>query len=107
MEKKILRLVENRMMKGERIKTYENDFYTVIERKRQYGIDIDIRPKRKFIPSIFADFDLYEMKLKKFDIETTAYSETSEDDIRSIIKGYEMALLTVEQLKEMYLNEEE
>ena len=107
MEKKILRLVEDKMTKIGRVKIYENDFYTVKEYKRQYGVDIDIRPKRKFIPSIYTNFDLEECKVKKFDIGTTAYSETTEDDIRSIIKGYEMALLTVEQLKEMYLDEEE
>ena len=107
MEKKILRLVEDKMTKIGRVRIYENDFYTVKECKIQYGVDIDIRPKRKFTPSIFAYFDINELKLKKFDIETTAYSETTEDDIRSIIKGYEMALLTVEQLKEMYLDEEE
>lgn len=107
MEKKILRLVEDKITKIGRIITYENDFYTVKERKRQYGIDIEIRPKGNFIPSIYTDFDLEECKVKKFDIGTTAYSETTEDDIREIIKGYEMALLTVEQLKEMYLDEEE
>ena len=105
MEKKILKLTENKITKNGRIITYENDFYTVKECKIQYGTDINIIPKRKFIPSIFACFDINE--LKKFDIETTAYGQTSENDIRSIIKGYEMALLTVEQLKEMYLDEEE
>ena len=106
MEKKILKLTENKITKNGRIITYENDFYTVKECKIQYGVYIDIRPKRKFIPSIYTNFDLEECKVKKFDIGTTAYSETTEDDIRSIIKGYEMALLTVEQLKEMYLDEE-
>ena len=107
MEKKILKMTENKITKIGRIITYENDFYTVKEYERQYGVDIDIRPKRKFTPSIFACFDINELKLKKFDIETTAYGQTSENDIRAIIKGYEMALLTVEQLKEMYLDEEE
>lgn len=91
-------------------KIYSNGYYKVSIRKSEYidvvickcdneEIDINIR----FLPTIFINTDLYKDKyaIKDIEIETTSYGVLSAKEIAEVIEGYNIALETVEELKEL------
>lgn len=87
-----------------RERLYENDFYKVKEiRKYDDYLSVSVEPKEKFIPSIKASFDDNEEHIKDFKINTVAYGYLEAETIEKIIDAYKMALLTVEQLEQMYI----
>ena len=100
--KKILSLIEEKIGNGRRIKIFESDYYTVKSIKEKNYTNINIISKGKFIPDIATNFDLYTCTLKNFEVGTTSYGDTTKEDIKSIIEGFEVALITVEQLEEIF-----
>ena len=100
--KKILSLIEEKIGNGRRIKIFESDYYTVKSIKEKNYTNINIISKGKFIPDIATNFDLYTCTLKGFEIGTTSYGDTTKEDIKAIIEGFEVALITVEQLEEIF-----
>ena len=100
--KKILSLIEERIGSERRVKIFESDYYTVKSIKEKNYTNINIISKGKFIPDIATNFDLYTCTLKGFEIGTTSYGDTTKEDIKSIIEGFEVALITVEQLEEIF-----
>lgn len=100
--KKILSLIEEKTGNGRRIRIFESDYYTVKSIKEKNYTNINIISKGKFIPDIATNFDLYTCTLKGFEIGTTSYSDTTKEDIKAIIEGFEVALITVEQLEEIF-----
>lgn len=100
--KKILSLMEEKIGNGKRIRIFESDYYTVKSIKEKNYTNINIISKGKFIPDIATNFDLYTCTLKGFEIGTTSYGDTTKEDIKAIIEGFEVALITVEQLEEIF-----
>ena len=100
--KKILSLIEERIGSERRVKIFESDYYTVKSIKEKNYTSINIISKGEFIPNITTNFDLYTCTLKGFEIGTTSYGDTTKEDIKSIIEGFEVALITVEQLEEIF-----
>lgn len=100
--KKILSLIEENIGNGKRIKIFESDYYTVKSIKEKNYTSIDIISKGEFIPNITTSFDLYTCTLKDFKIDTTSYGDTTKEDIKAIIEGFEVALITVEQLEKIF-----
>lgn len=100
--KKILSLIEENTINGRRVRIFESDYYTVKSIKEKNYTNINIISKGKFIPDIATNFDLYTCTLKGFEIGTTSYGDTTKEDIKAIIEGFEVALITVEQLEEIF-----
>lgn len=100
--KKILSLIEEKIGNGKRVRIFESDYYTVKSIKEKNYTNINIISKGKFIPDIATNFDLYTCTLKGFEIGTTSYGDTTKEDIKAIIEGFEVALITVEQLEEIF-----
>lgn len=100
--KKILSLIEERIGSERRVKIFESDYYTVKSIKEKNYTNVNIISKGKFIPDIATNFDLYTCTLKGFEIGTTSYGDTTKEDIKAIIEGFEVALITVEQLEEIF-----
>lgn len=100
--KKILSLIEENIRNGKRVRIFESDYYTVKSIKEKNYTNINIISKGKFIPDIATNFDLYTCTLKGFEIGTTSYGDTTKEDIKAIIEGFEVALITVEQLEEIF-----
>lgn len=100
--KKILSLIEEKIGNGRRVRIFESDYYTVKSIKEKNYTNINIISKGKFIPDIATNFDLYTCTLKGFEIGTTSYGDTTKEDIKAIIEGFEVALITVEQLEEIF-----
>lgn len=100
--KKILSLMEEKIGNGRRVRIFESDYYTVKSIKEKNYTNINIISKGKFIPDITTNFDLYTCTLKGFEIGTTSYGDTTKEDIKAIIEGFEIALITVEQLEEIF-----
>ena len=100
--KKILSLIEENIINGGRKTIFESDYYTVKSIKEKNYTNINIISKGKFIPDIVTNFDLYTCTLKGFEIGTTSYGDTTKEDIKAIIEGFEVALITVEQLEEIF-----
>lgn len=100
--KKILSLMEEKIGNGRRVRIFESDYYTVKSIKEKNYTNINIISKGKFIPDITTNFDLYTCTLKGFEIGTTSYGDTTKEDIKAIIEGFEVALTTVEQLEEIF-----
>lgn len=100
--KKILSLMEEKIGNGRRVRIFESDYYTVKSIKEKNYTNINIISKGKFIPDITTNFDLYTCTLKGFEIGTTSYGDTTKEDIKAIIEGFEVALITVEQLEEIF-----
>ena len=102
--KKILSLMKENIINGRRVRIFESDYYTVKSIKEKNYTNINIISKGKFIPDIATSFDLYTCTLKGFEIGTTSYGDTTKENIKSIIEGFEVALITVEQLEEIFKN---
>ena len=100
--KRILSLIEVTTNKNGYIKIWESDYYTVKSIKEKDYTSIDIISKGEFIPDITANFNLYTLELDDFIIGTTSYGYTTKEAIKSIIEGFEVALITVEQLEEIF-----
>ena len=100
--KKILNLIEERSGSERIVKIFESDYYTVKSIKEKNYTSIDIISKGEFIPDITANFNLYTLELDDFIIGTTSYGYTTKEAIKSIIEGFEVALITVEQLEEIF-----
>ena len=86
---------------------YENKYYTVREicyDNNYTGLYIERKNNNSYIENIEVMEDLDTFKIIGFRIQTTAHGSKKIRDIKEIIKGYEIAIATVEQLEKMFLN---
>ena len=111
MENLELKLIERRNIKSNAgegtLYKYENEYYTV--REICYNNDykdlyIGRKNNNSYIENIEVMEDLDTFKITGFRIQTTGYGSKEIKDIKEIIRGYEIAIATVEQLEEMFLN---
>lgn len=102
--KKILSLIEERIGSERRVKIWENDYYRIEFAKNKYTCNVNIHSNKDFVPPIYVKYNYNTGNIIEFEIGTTAYSQTSKEDIKAIIEGFEVALITVEQLEELLKN---
>lgn len=102
--KKILSLMKENIINGRRVRIFESDYYTVKVIKTQYSVNVSIFPKNEFTPQIYTKYNYDTGNIIEFEIGTTSYGGVTKEDIKKIIEGYEVALLTVEQLEELLKN---
>lgn len=75
------------------MKLYENEFYKLYITN---DIRIQLHSKTKFVPD--AQSQVHPLE---FNISTTSYGSLSTDKIKELIKGYEIALESIEKVKEL------
>lgn len=82
---------------------YENSFYTVEEINNKWGYSYNCTTKDKYIPDIYIKSNLDDNSLIDFiSIQTTSYGTMEVEEIEKVIKGYQIAVETVKQLKEIF-----
>lgn len=86
------------------ITIYENNYYKI---RKIYNKDLnystyDYKSKGEYIPSIYIKNNLYKEEIDCIDIQTTAYGSMQAEEIEKVIEGYQIAVLTVKQLKEIF-----
>ena len=111
MENLELKLIERRNIKsnvGEgTLYKYENKYYIVKEicYDNDYtSLHVEKKNNNYYIETIEVMEDLDTFKITGFSIQTTGCGSKKIKDIKEIIRGYEIAIATVEQLEKMFLN---
>ena len=96
--------MKENIINDRRVRIFESDYYTVKVIKTQYSVNISVFPKKEYIPKIYTKYNYDTGNIIDFEIGTTSYSDTTKQIIKDIIEGYEVALITVEQLEELLKN---
>ena len=106
-----LKLIETKNIKSNfregALYKYENEYYTVKEicYDNDYkDLYIEKKNNNSYIENIEVMEDSDTFKVTGFRIQTTGHGSKKIRDIKEIIKGYEIAIATVEQLEKMFLN---
>ena len=102
-EKVLLKKLEKTSTKYD-ITIYENNYYKI---RKFYNKDLnysthDCESKEKYIPQIYIKDNLDGEGIDSIDIQTTAYGSMQVEEIEKVIEGYQVAVLTVKQLKEIF-----
>lgn len=97
-----LQLVKTTDGKKYLTKLYEGDFYNlrVMFHKEFDYINASINPNKdtEYLPSIYIQNDARDNNFE-ISIQTASYGAMKEDDIQKVIKGYQIALKYVAEIK--------
>ena len=106
-----LKLIERKNIKSNfkegTLYKYENEYYTVKEicyDSDYTSLHVERKSNNSHIENIEVMEDLDTFKITGFRIQTTGCGSKKIKDIKEIIRGYEIAIATVEQLEKMFLN---
>lgn len=106
-----LKLIETKNIKsnaGEgKLYKYENEYYTVREicyNNDYTSLHVEKKNNNHYIETIEVMEDSDTFEVTGFRIQTTSHGSMKTKDIKEIIKGYEIAVATAEQLEKMFLN---
>ena len=106
-----LKLIERKNIKSNAgegtLYKYENEYYIVKEicYDNDYtSLHVEKKNNNSYIETIEVMEDLDTFKVTGFRIQTTGHGSKKIRDIKEIIRGYEIAIATVEQLEKMFLN---
>lgn len=94
----------NLVDENKKFKIYKNAYYEIGIDKESKGVAV-INPieKNKYLPNIHVNYNISDFKFKSIEIQTTSYGTMPKNEIKEIIKCYNIAVLTVEEIEKNFI----
>lgn len=95
----------NLVDENKKFKIYKNAYYEIgIDRgSKEITVINPIEKNNKYLPNIHVNYSIVDFKFEDIKIQTTSYGTMLKDEIKEIIKSYNIAVSTVEEIEKNFI----
>lgn len=93
----------NLLHENEKVKIYKNGYYELVITKYNNFNELKISKTNDNVNNIYIKYDLLDFTLKGIKIESSGYGAIDKEELKQLIKSYQISLETVEEIEKNFL----